>query len=896
MSDAIRRLNAALEGRYRIDGELGEGGMATVYLAEDQRHDRKVAIKVLKPELSAIIGAERFLGEIQTTANLQHPHILPLHDSGEIDGTVFYVMPLVGGESLRELMDREKLLRVADAVRIASDVADALDYAHRQGVVHRDIKPENILMHDGRALVADFGIALAASRTEGSQRLTETGMSLGTPHYMSPEQAMGEPDVDGRADIYALGCVLYEMLSGQPPFTAPNAQAIVAKLLSSEPEPLTQLRKTVPPHVAGATHTALEKLPADRFATAAEMVSALADGSWIAPSTPRAKAGGGRVGSLIPWGLAAAFLIVAIVSIAFRPRPESSPTGPMRMTLVTSSAADRTTPGTSTALGGGRLAVSREGRTVVYVGVTDGISRLFRRSLADPDVTVLPQTEGARFPAISADGRTIVFGTADGAVARMSMDGGAPTEIARPVAPPIGITWSDRHGLVFGMLGYVDDSPGISRMAVSGDTTLGFVTGPAFSEPTMHHNPVIFPDDETIGYLNIQAAGVTLSTLRLPDGEPRRTTLNARQVIGLSGGILLFMDLGGLMMAAGFDARTGEVRSGPVAVPNVPSGVSDAALASNGTLVFMKRPTGFDVVLSDERGNVVSLLPNDSTRTFRGLFSPDGSRIALSGWFGGTEGTWLFDIASSTLSPLPVRHAPNSLNWTPDGRRVVTLEGARRAPAITSVSADASDSPSPFAELPDGRRAGSASLSSDGETLAITEDVGSNPMLRELDIVLLDLSDGSVTDFATGPANELAPRFSTDGRWLAYASNESGRYEVYVRPFPGPGGRIQVSAGGGSEPVWSPDGRRLYYRLGRALLSADLTESASGELRVASRTRLFEDEFYGADREDALEATYDVSPDGTRFLFARAKGGAVPEIVIWTDWLGEVRELLESGG
>jgi serine/threonine-protein kinase len=896
MSDAIRRLNAALEGRYRIDGELGEGGMATVYLAEDQRHDRKVAIKVLKPELSAIIGAERFLGEIQTTANLQHPHILPLHDSGEIDGTVFYVMPLVGGESLRELMDREKLLRVADAVRIASDVADALDYAHRQGVVHRDIKPENILMHDGRALVADFGIALAASRTEGSQRLTETGMSLGTPHYMSPEQAMGEPDVDGRADIYALGCVLYEMLSGQPPFTAPNAQAIVAKLLSSEPEPLTQLRKTVPPHVAGATHTALEKLPADRFATAAEMVSALADGSWIAPSTPRAKAGGGRVGSLIPWGLAAAFLIVAIVSIAFRPRPESSPTGPMRMTLVTSSAADRTTPGTSTALGGGRLAVSREGRTVVYVGVTDGISRLFRRSLADPDVTVLPQTEGARFPAISADGRTIVFGTADGAVARMSMDGGAPTEIARPVAPPIGITWSDRHGLVFGMLGYVDDSPGISRMAVSGDTTLGFVTGPAFSEPTMHHNPVIFPDDETIGYLNIQAAGVTLSTLRLPDGEPRRTTLNARQVIGLSGGILLFMDLGGLMMAAGFDARTGEVRSGPVAVPNVPSGVSDAALASNGTLVFMRRPTGFDVVLSDERGNVVSLLPNDSTRTFRGLFSPDGSRIALSGWFGGTEGTWLFDIASSTLSPLPVGHAPNSLNWTPDGGRVVTLEGARRAPAITSVSADASDSPSPFAELPDGRRAGSASLSSDGETLAITEDVGSNPMLRELDIVLLDLSDGSVTDFATGPANELAPRFSTDGRWLAYASNESGRYEVYVRPFPGPGGRIQVSAGGGSEPVWSPDGRRLYYRLGRALLSADLTESASGELRVASRTRLFEDEFYGADREDALEATYDVSPDGTRFLFARAKGGAVPEIVIWTDWLGEVRELLESGG
>src|SRR5512135_1713402 len=232
------RLRASLADRYRIERELGAGGMATVYLAEDLKHDRRVAVKVLRPELAAVIGADRFLAEIRTTANLQHPHILPLFDSGAADSFLFYVMPFVEGESLRDRLVREKQLPIGDAVRIATEVAGALDYAHRHGVIHRDIKPENILIHDGRALVADFGIALAASKAGGT-RMTETGMSLGTPHYMSPEQAMGERDITPAADIYALGCVLYEMLVGDPPFTGPTAQAIVAKLLTSEPEPVT---------------------------------------------------------------------------------------------------------------------------------------------------------------------------------------------------------------------------------------------------------------------------------------------------------------------------------------------------------------------------------------------------------------------------------------------------------------------------------------------------------------------------------------------------------------------------------------------------------------------------------------------------------------------------------
>src|SRR3972149_6879543 len=246
---------------------------------------------------AGILGAERFRAEIKTTANLQHPHILSLYDSGEADGLVFYVMPYVEGESLRDRLTREKQLPVDEAVRIAREVADALDYAHRHGVVHRDIKPENILLHDGRAMVADFGIALAVSRSDGGTRMTETGMSLGTPHYMSPEQAMGEREITPKADVYALGCVLYEMLCGEPPFTGPTAQGIIARGMTEEPRSLTLQRKTVPPHVEAAVQAALEKLPADRFASGAQFAEALGKSDFAMPATravPVPAAGGRR--------------------------------------------------------------------------------------------------------------------------------------------------------------------------------------------------------------------------------------------------------------------------------------------------------------------------------------------------------------------------------------------------------------------------------------------------------------------------------------------------------------------------------------------------------------------------------------------------------------------------
>ena len=286
MSDLVGRLNAALEGRYRIVRELGAGGMATVYLADDVKHERRVALKVLNPELSSALGPGRFLTEIRTTANLHHPNILPLFDSGEADGLLYYAMPYVDGESLRDRLDRERRLELDEALRIASDVAEAIQAAHEQGVIHRDIKPANVMLSRGRALVTDFGIARAAEFSE-SQRLTQTGSLIGTAGYMSPEQAAGNDDVDHRADIYSLACMVYEMLAGEPPYAAPTLIAMLAKQVTEPVPSVSRLRPNVPSSLERALRLALEKEPSARFDSASAFAKALV----AAEGGPVAKAG-----------------------------------------------------------------------------------------------------------------------------------------------------------------------------------------------------------------------------------------------------------------------------------------------------------------------------------------------------------------------------------------------------------------------------------------------------------------------------------------------------------------------------------------------------------------------------------------------------------------------------
>src|SRR5678815_2888332 len=319
MSEGLARLSTALAGRYRIEREIGAGGMATVYLAGDLKHDRDVAVKVLRPELAAVLGTNRFLNEIKISARLDHPHTLTLSDSGAADGFLYYVMPFVRGESLRNKLEREKQLGLDEALDITKQITSALDYAHRQGIVHRDIKPENILLHEGEAVLADFGIAMAIKEAAG-HRLTESGVSLGTPQYMSPEQATGDRPLDARSDVYSIAAVLYEMLAGEPPHTGATVQAVIAKLLTERPTRLRVLRDTVPEGVDASVAKALSKLPADRYASAGDFARALA-----IPEVPQRQRPSARSRRRLAFAMVGGVAAAIAAALTFTRKPVAPP-------------------------------------------------------------------------------------------------------------------------------------------------------------------------------------------------------------------------------------------------------------------------------------------------------------------------------------------------------------------------------------------------------------------------------------------------------------------------------------------------------------------------------------------------------------------------------------------
>jgi serine/threonine-protein kinase len=426
------QLSAALAGRYEIEREIGAGGMATVYLARDVRHARRVALKVLKPELGAVLGVERFLAEIQVTANLQHPNLLPLFDSGEANGLLFYVMPFVEGESLRARLDREKQLPVDEAVRIAVAIAGALDYAHKQGVIHRDLKPENVLLQAGQPVIADFGIALAVSKAGGT-RVTQTGLSLGTPQYMSPEQATGDRGIDARTDIYSLSAMTYEMLTGEPPHTGTSAQAIIAKLMTEEVRPLTTLRHTVPAHIDAAVRHGLEKLAADRFATAGEFSLALTGAKpWVesVPARHGALAAASRLDRRNKVAVSALALVAVggVGTAAWLAKRSETPPVAARFEL-------RLPDSVELFEGGGtKLAISNDGRAIAIVGTKNGRKAIYLRRIDEPAAQLIRGTEGGTdrlnvSPRFSPDGQWLLY-TAARELRRIRVTGGQTQTLA----------------------------------------------------------------------------------------------------------------------------------------------------------------------------------------------------------------------------------------------------------------------------------------------------------------------------------------------------------------------------------------------------------------------------------------------------------------------------------
>jgi serine/threonine-protein kinase len=891
------KLAAALMDRYRIERELGAGGMATVYLARDLRHERQVALKVLRPELAAVMGGERFLTEIRTTAQLQHPHILPLFDSGEAAGLLFYVMPYIEGESLRDRLDREKQLPVAEAVAIATKVAGALQAAHDKGIVHRDIKPANILLAGGEPLVADFGIALAVQNAGGG-RLTETGLSLGTPYYMSPEQATADRDPDARSDVYSLASVLYEMLTGEPPFTGGSAQAVLGRILTQPAPSVTAERPSVPSHVSAVIQKALSKLPADRVENAAVFAAALNDPARAAGMVSSEAAGVGsrpsgpirRLARFAPWAVAAVAVGWA-VSGTLRSRA-TPPPRPVRFALAPTGADG------VRAVGG--LEVSPDGRGVVFEGTRQGRTKLYWRSFGGLDLHALPGTDGVMQETISPDGRWVAF-AADSTVKRVSLEGGAPLLMAHTPNLPIGMAWSADKGLVFGMLAFDGRNNGLTGVQV-GDTTIHTFTKPpnGFDGDAwgMNHEPWALPGGGQVLYTDFSSKrqGAALGLASLSKGTTRildlgGSTLRAHfGIVGVANGVLLFIDSGDHLMAVHWDASGARTVGDPVSVPGAPSGIGAASLGGDGTLAMTVGAETYDLELVDDRGNLLRKLDPGPLDYVIPRFSPNGHRAALAGGpFQGTKELWVYNFETNLLSQLGIGFAPRFALWSPDGRRIVAGTNwrgpDRMKSGLWSRAADASDKPSqvmPWRQSL-GRIAG-GDWAPDGSTVALVLDRGPDPMVARYDIVLAHpKADTTVVPFATGPAQEVAPRFSPDGKWLAYASNESGRFQVYVRPFPGPGPRIQISQDGGGQPVWSGDGRRLFYRADRAIMAANLQRGSTGTLAITGRERLFEGDFLG--NMGSPVATYDVRPDGHAFLVERSLTPDTGEVIVWMNWL-----------
>lgn len=882
--DIKERLNAALTDRYHLEEEVGEGGMATVYLAQDLKHHRKVALKVLRPELAAVVGAERFLAEIETTANLQHPHILPLFDSGEADSFLFYVMPYVEGESLRERLDREHQLPLDEAARIASDMAEALDYAHRKGVVHRDIKPANVLMHEGRPLIADFGIALAVGAAGGA-RLTETGLSVGTPFYMSPEQATGDQVVGPASDIYALGCVLYEMLVGEPPYVGATAQAVLGKIISGGAVYAKEERGSIAANVDAAIRKALEKLPADRFPSAKGFAEALADSTFR--HGERTPATGG------PWNRIsiAATVLAALFALAFGwmvTRPEA-PDPTTRISVHT--------PDDQAVLSA--FDISADGTLMVYIGrgANEGSTALWARQWDALEATRIPGTNGPSVPAISPDGQEVAFllGTT---IRVVPLQGGVSRSIGGDSLPTINLRWSpDGRWLYFQggttqALYRVPAMGGPVELVAQFDSVLPGGTNSWFD---------VLPNGKGAIVELTFSEGPTIHALDFRTGETR--ALTAGQFPRYANGQLLFGSPdGSMLMRAPVDVERMELTG-----PSVPlaegmlapvSGWNFFAASQTGTLVYrtgVAPETHTDVVWVTREGEVTPIDPEwtfDPGSNNRGLsLSPDGTRLAVTILESDNYDIWLKDLPRGALSRLTFDPMWDVRpRWTPDGQAVTFLSDRNATGYNAAIySRGASGTADPVALMDHELPLWEAVYSPDMEWL-LGRTGGSTTVPGGRDVwAIRPGTDSAATPLIVTDFDEKGISFSPDGRFLLYESDETGSNEVYVRPFPNvKDDKVTVSVGGGVMPLWSHGGGEIFYvdaenRMTVATVETDPT------FRVTARAALFELPEEILFRQDEQYPLYDIAPEDDRFVMFRATllGELLTELIFVQNWLGE---------
>lgn len=862
MSDILARLSSALESRYRVSREIGAGGMATVYLAHDLRHERDVAIKVLHPDLAAALGAERFLAEIKTTAKLQHPHILPLLDSGEADGLLFYVMPYVAGESLRTRLDRETQLSVDDAVRIAREVASALESAHRTGVVHRDIKPENVLLHEDQALVADFGIALAVSAA-GGPRMTQTGLSLGTPAYMAPEQAMGERAIDGRADIYALGAVLYEMLVGEAPFTGPTVQAIVARVMTEQPRSITAQRRSVPAHVNAAVLRSLEKLPADRFSSPAEFSKALVTPGFEATSpvtgtetAPRKK--GMSWGDILPWGIAAVALLVAGSSLVRRAAQEE--VQPMMHFTIGTPAGSAIDP-----WNGGNLDISEDGLRIAMALASPGRREVFVRELAADSLRLVPGTTGTRGSTeFSPDGEWLAFNADDEGVYKVRISGGPRTRLAESRWAHIG--WIGNEAIVFTK----SYDTGLSRVSAEGKDTSTVTVPDRANGELGHWWPQALPDGEHVVFTNYRtpADKSSIEVISLRTRE-RKVVVESGFHARYANGHLIFAR-GSSLLAVPFDAGNLRTTGGAVPLPlNVTvltqNGWAGFSVSRNGTLVYLHDPMAPTELSWIDEGGVEEPAGLEPGQYLEAVPSPDGRKIALIR----DRDVWIFDRSRRVSTRLTrTEQVEGNLTWTPDSRSVFYT---RDVPIFEIFRRDADGGSPEVAAVKSPSDKAPTSVSPDGRTLLFDHDDTEDGIDA---VELAGDSVGSPKRIAQGDGDQSSGSYSPDGLWIAYQSMESGRAEVYLMPSSPRAGmsRQQLSNGGGSNPQWGADGRTVYFSTGGRIHRVRVNPRTGeiGQPEVLARIP---------------ELTFwRVAPDGRFLAGKRASGSEQPSVKVVTNW------------
>jgi eukaryotic-like serine/threonine-protein kinase len=889
-------------GPYEILTAIGAGGMGEVYRARDTRLNRIVAIKVLPAHLAdRTESRERFEREAKTIASLNHPHICTLHDIGQQDGIDYLVMEYLEGETLAQRLLKGPL-PLEQVLQYAVEISDALDKAHRKGMTHRDLKPGNIMLTKSGTKLLDFGLAKLRQDTTpaipfsqastAQDTLTAQGMILGTLQYMAPEQVEGKTDqIDARTDIFAFGAVVYEMATGKRAFEGKSQASLIAKILETDPPPMSSLQPMTPPALDRVIKRCLAKDPDDRWQTARDLEVEL---KWIAEAGSQitlaptiAMKGMGvlsRRELVISAGTLLSGAVIAGVAVwNLKPAPAPTPL-PVTRTVI------NLPPGRELAgfESGPAVVISPDGTRLVYAATQGGIQRLYLRAMDSLlEAQPIPETEGASSPFFSPDSQWLGF-LAGGQLKKISMGGGAAATITMSGYAGGGENWGS-HGMIafapanLSFLQQVPDAGGAPQPL----TRLG-------KSDSSHRWPEFLPGGKAVLFAASDGAtnwtNAQIAAQAVGAGERRSLVRGGTQPRYVPTGHLLYAQ-GGNLMATMFDPQRLQVTGASVpvvdgVVQSLSSGAAQYSISTTGSLVYVPggiQGAGRKLVWVDRNGAEQPFAaPAHAYESPR--LSPDGQRMAVVA----DSQIWLYDLSRETLTRLTFEGNTNSRAvWTPDGKRIAFYSTKDGQLNLFWQLADGSGSleklaTSDFINVP-------VSFSPDGQLLAFHE---ANPTTGE-DILVLRLSDRKVQPFLRTSFNEADPRFSPDGRWIAYMSDESGHSEIYVQPYPGPGGKWQISTDGGTEPVWNRNGQELFYRNGNKMMAVEITTQPS--FALGKPRMLFEGPYVLA---TVPVSNYDVSPDGRRFLMVKPteQTQAVPtQINVVLNWFEELKRRVPVG-